>query len=256
LLRNVHMKVAQYIGHSGFTSRQKAKILIDEQRVTVNGKVATQSTTFTEGDIVKVDGKNLKGVFEAPLIKTYPAKKIKPQNAKGEPTYIVYNKPKGIISTTEKIENNIIDAIGHEENILPVGRLDKDSEGLILLTNVGRIIDRIINPKFLHEKEYVVTLNLPVSSQFIKAASEGMDIGGEKTKPCEITIVPGTKRVFRIKLKQGLNRQIRRMCNKFGYQVVKLQRVSVMHIKLGNLKPGEWRNLTDDEVEALLAAIH
>jgi 23S rRNA pseudouridine2604 synthase len=251
------MKVAQYIGHSGFTSRQKAKILIDEKRVTINGKLVTHSTLFVEGDVVKVDGKLLKGVFEAPLTKTYPAKKTRSQKAKGEATYIIYNKPKGIICTTEKIADNIIDAIGHQENILPVGRLDKDSEGLILLTNVGRLIDRIINPKFAHIKEYVVTLNLPISNQFIKAAAEGIDIGGgEKTSPCEIKIEPGTKRIFRVKLKQGINRQIRKMCNKFGYQVVKLQRVAVMHIKLGNLKPGEWRNLTEEEVEVMLASIH
>ncbi len=251
------MKVAQYIGHTGFTSRQKAKILIDEKRVTINGKLVTHSTSFTEGDVVKVDGKNLKGVFESPLRKTYPVKsKSKTTKSKGEATYIVYNKPKGIICTTEKIADNIIDAIKHEENILPVGRLDKDSEGLIILTNVGKIIDRIINPKFAHIKEYVVTLNLPVTTQFIKAASEGIDIGGEITSPCEIKIEPGSKRIFRVTLKQGINRQIRRMCNKFGYQVVKLKRVSVMHIKLGNLKQGEWRDLTPDELEVLLAALY
>lgn len=250
------MRVAQFIGHSGFTSRQQAKILIDSRRVTVNGKIATQSTQLKEGDVVLVDGKKLKGVFEETLIKTFiPKKKVKIQKATGVATYIVYNKPAGIISTTEKIEDNIIDAIGHDEDILPVGRLDKDSEGLILLTNVGRIIDRIINPKFLHEKEYVVTLNLPITNQFIKAAAEGMDIGGEKTKPCEIIVEPGTKRIFRVKLKQGVNRQIRRMCNKFGYQVVKLRRVRVMNIELGNLKPGEWRDLTENELEKLFAQI-
>lgn len=250
------MKVAQYIGHSGFTSRQKAKILIDDRRVTVNGKIATQSTQLNEGDEVLVDGKKLKGVFEEPLRKTFtPKKNVKVRKAAGEATFIVYNKPKGIICTTEKIEDNIIDAIDHKENILPVGRLDKDSEGLILLTNVGKVIDRIINPKFAHEKEYVVTLNLPISNQFVKAASDGMDIGGEKTKPCEIKIEPGSKRIFRVKLKQGINRQIRRMCNKFGYQVIKLQRVRIMNIQLGDLKPGEWRDLSEDELNDLLGAL-
>ncbi len=137
-----------------------------------------------------------------------------------------------------------------------MGRLDRDSEGLILLTNVGKVIDRIINPKFRHEKEYVVTLNLPVSNAFIKAVTDGMDIGGEKTDPCEIKIEQGTKRIFRIKLKQGINRQIRRMCNKFGYQVIKLQRVRIINIQLGKLKPGEWRNLTEDELDVLFATIH
>ncbi len=242
------MRVAQFIGQSGFTSRQKAKQLIDEKRVTVNGKQATQSTKLNEGDIVLVDGENV--MAGGKLIE-----KTKMQ-ATGEATYIAYNKPAGIICTTEKIEGNIIDAIDHPEKILPVGRLDKDSEGLIILTNVGKIIDRIINPKYHHEKEYVVTLNLPLSNAFIKAVKEGMDIGGEKTEPCEIQIEPGAKRVFRIKLKQGINRQIRRMCNKFGYQVIKLQRVRILNIQLGKLKPSEWRYLTEDELSELLALIH
>jgi 23S rRNA pseudouridine2604 synthase len=238
------MRVAQYIGHSGFTSRQKANGLIDEKRVTVNGKIATHSTKLAEGDVVLVDGMPITGGPR--LIQTTPVKK-----RTGQPTCIAYHKPKGIISTTEKIPDYIIDALQHPEALLPIGRLDKDSEGLILLTNVGRLIDRIINPKYHHEKEYLVTLNLPVSQAFINAAAEGMDIGGEKTQPCEIKIEPGTKRVFRVVLKQGLNRQIRRMCNKFGYQVIKLQRVRIMHITLGGLQPGEWRDLTEDEMEVL-----
>jgi 23S rRNA pseudouridine2604 synthase len=217
------MKVDKYIGHSGFTSRQKAFVLIEEKRVTVNGKTATHSTKVQEGDEVLVDGKSL-------------------TKANGKPVVIAYNKPKGIICTTEKVKDNIIDAIGHPEKILPIGRLDKDSEGLILLTNIKELIDKIANPKFEHEKEYLVTLNLPVRSQFIKEAAEGMDIGGGVvTKPCTITVEPGTKRVFRVTLKQGLNRQIRKMCNKHGYQVIKLERIRVMDIGLGALKPGEWR---------------
>ena len=231
------MKVDKYIGHSGFTSRQKAFVLIDEKRVTVNGKVATHSTKVVEGDEVLVDGKPLK-------------KKT------GAPTYIVYNKPKGIISTSEKIKDNIVDAVGHHEDIHPVGRLDKDSEGLILLTNVGSIMDKIVNPKYAHEKEYLVTLNHPVRKQFLDEVSEGVDIGGGiKTKPCIIRAEPGTKRVFRIILKQGLNRQIRKVCNKYDYQVIKLQRVRVMNIKLGKLQPGEWRDLTEDELSELFAQL-
>jgi pseudouridine synthase len=167
---------------------------------------------------------------------------------------IAYNKPKGIVCTTEKVKDNIIDAIGHWEKILPIGRLDKDSEGLILLTNIKELIDKIANPKYEHEKEYVVTLNLPVRSQFIKDAAAGIDIGSkEVTKPCTITVEPGTKRVFRVVLKQGLNRQIRRMCNKYDYQVIKLQRVRVMNIELGSLKPGEWKELSEAELNGLLA---
>jgi 23S rRNA pseudouridine2604 synthase len=251
------MRVAQFIGQSGFISRQKAKLLIDEKRVTVNGKTATHSTKLNEGDVVLVDGKELDTISKLQVGDlTTAKKKRKTQTTTGEATYIVYNKPKGIICTTEKIDDNIIDAIHHPENILPVGRLDKDSEGLILLTNVGKVIDRIINPKFHHEKEYRVTLNLPVSNAFIKSVKEGMDIGGAMTEPCEITIEPNTKRVFRIKLRQGINRQIRRMCNKFGYQVIKLQRVRILNIQLGNLKPGEWRDLTEDELNELLSLIH
>ncbi len=165
--------------------------------------------------------------------------------------YIAYNKPVGIICTTEKVEGNIIEAISYPEPLLPVGRLDKDSEGLIVLTNDGSIINKIIHPDFEHEKEYVVTLNLPLRNQFLKQVTEGVNIGDAITKPCTIKAEPNTKRVFRIILKQGLNRQIRRMCNVFDYQVIKLQRVRIMNIKLGNLKVGEWRHLTEEELREL-----
>ncbi len=163
-------------------------------------------------------------------------------------TYIAYNKPVGIICTTEKVEGNIIDAIDHPEKLLPIGRLDKDSEGLILLTNDKSIINKIIHPDFEHEKEYVVTLNLPLRNQFLKQMAEGVNIGDAITKPCIIKPEPNTKRVFRIILKQGLNRQIRRMCNVFGYQVIKLQRVRIMNVKLEKLKVGEWRELSKNEL--------
>ncbi len=169
--------------------------------------------------------------------------------------YIAYNKPVGVICTTEKIEGNIIDAIGHAEKILPVGRLDKESEGLILLTNDGSIINKIIHPDFEHEKEYVVTLNLPLRNQFLKHMTTGVNIGDAITKACTIKAEPNTKRVFRIILKQGLNRQIRRMCNALDYQVITLQRVRIMHIKLGKLKTGEWRILTEEELNELFKDI-
>lgn len=170
--------------------------------------------------------------------------------------YIVYYKPPGVICTTERIEHNIIDAVGHSADILPVGRLDKDSEGLILLTNNKSIIHRIIHPDFEHEKEYLVTLNLPLRNQFLKAMAAGVNIGDAITQPCIIQPEPGTKRVFRIILKQGLNRQIRRMCAVFNYQVIQLKRVRIMHIRLNKLKPGEWRELTSDEVEKLLTEVY
>ena len=230
------MKVDKYIGQSGFTSRRKAFELIEEKRVTVNNKVANFSTKINEGDKVFVDGVEL------------IAKEFKP-------IYIAYNKPKGIICTTEKIKDNIVDAIKHPEKIYPVGRLDKDSEGLILLTNNGEVIDKIANSMFGHEKEYVVTLNMPIRTKFLEEISEGIEILGEQTKPCIVSIVPGTKRLFKIILTQGLNRQIRRMCNAYDYQVIKLQRLRVMHIELGKLKAGEWRYLSDDELNLLLEAV-
>jgi len=230
------MKVDKYIGHSGFTSRRKAAVLIEEKRVLVNKKVATFSTKVAQGDVVLIDGVELKA-------KQYV------------PTYIAYNKPKGIECTSEKIPNNIIDAVNHPETIYPVGRLDKDSEGLILLTNHADIINKVAHSKYGHEKEYLVTLNLPVRKAFLNEIAEGIDLKGEKTKPCIVSMEPNAKRIFRITLTQGLNRQIRRMCNAFNYQVIKLQRVRVMHIELGKLKPNEWRDLTEDELNELFLRI-
>lgn len=231
------MKVDKYIGQSGYTSRRKAYDLIDAKRVLVNGKVANFSTKIKDGDVILIDGEELK-------------------KKEFIPTYIVYNKPKGIECTSEKIENNIIDAIGHSQAIYPVGRLDKDSEGLILLTNHGEIINKIGNSKFEHEKEYIVTLNLPVRTAFMKEISEGIEIEGVKTKPCVVTKEPNSKRIFRIILTQGLNRQIRRMCNAFDYQVIKLQRIRVMNIHLDKLKIGEWRDLTETELKELFAQLN
>lgn len=230
------MKVDKYIGHSGYTSRRKAFVLIEEKRVLVNGKVANFSTKINDGDVVFIDGFELK-------------------KREFIPTYIAYNKPKGIECTSEKIANNIIDAIGHTDTIYPIGRLDKDSEGLILLTNHSEIIDKIGNSKFEHEKEYIVTLNLPVRTAFLNEISEGIEIHGEQTKPCVVSREPNSKRIFRIILTQGLNRQIRRMCNAFDYQVIKLQRIRVMNIKLDKLKIGEWRDLTETELSELFAQL-
>lgn len=167
-------------------------------------------------------------------------------------TYIAYHKPKIVICTTEKIKGNIIDAVNHSISLLPIGRLDKDSEGLILLTNNKKIINKIIHPSFDHEKEYEVTLNLPLRKEFLKCLENGVNIGDAITKPCVVKRVPNTKRVFTIILKQGLNRQIRRMCAVFGYQVIKLKRIRIMNIHLEKLKPGEWRNLTERELKELL----
>jgi len=230
------MKIDKFIGHSGYTSRRKACTLIEEKRIQVNGKTATFSTKVKDGDKILIDGKEL---VPKPFV----------------PTYIAYNKPKGIETTTEKKAGNIIDAIGHTERIVPIGRLDKDSEGLILLTNDNMIINKIINSEFGHEKEYIVTLNLPVRKQFLKEISEGVIIQGEQTRPCKVSLEPNAKRIFRITLTQGLNRQIRRMCTLFDYQVIKLQRVRVMNIELGKLKSGEWRDLSAEELKELFTQL-
>jgi 23S rRNA pseudouridine2604 synthase len=230
------MKLDKYIARSGYTSRRKACDLIEQKRVQLNGKTATFSTTFSEGDLVTIDGQELRA---RPFV----------------PVFIVYHKPRGIICTTENIPGNIITAIAHPENIYPVGRLDKDSEGLILLTNQGEMIDKIANASQGHEKEYIVTLNLPVRKQFLKEIAEGIEIQGEKTRPCRVSPEPGTRRIFRIVLTQGMNRQIRRMCHAYDYQVIRLQRVRVMHIRLGKLRPGEWRDMTAEEYGELLSQL-
>ncbi len=230
------MKLDKYIAASGFASRRKALLLIEEKKVRVNGKLANVFTPVKESDTVTVGETklNLNAV---------------------SPTIIAYHKPKGIICTSEKIDGNIIDAIQHPQQIYPVGRLDKDSEGLILLTNQSLLIDQIANPAGEHEKEYLVTLNHPVRTKFLEDISKGIKIGKEQTKPCKAILEPGTKRVMRITITQGLNRQIRKMCNAYQYQVIKLQRVRVMNIQLDYLKLGEWRNLTDDEIKGLMSQL-
>lgn len=226
------MKIDKYIASTGFCSRRKALQLIAEKKVKVNGKLVGLFNTVKAGDEVSVD--------QIVLGKETVLR-----------TFIAYNKPKGIICTAEKIPGNIIDAINHSQNIYPVGRLDKDSEGLILLTNQSLFIDQIANPIGNHQKEYLVTLNLPVRTKFLEDISAGIKIGKEQTKPCIASLEPGTKRVMRIILTQGLNRQIRKMCNAYQYQVIKLQRVRVMNIELGKLKSGEWRDLTEQELKKL-----
>lgn len=217
-------------------SRRKAIEAIQQKLVTINNKPVKINAIVKENDVVKVGGEQIKITTEAYV-------------------YIAYNKPKGIICTSEKVEGNIIEAINHPSRIYPVGRLDKDSEGLILLTNHGELNNRITHPDFEHEKEYIVTLNLPVRKKFLDEIQDGIELNGEKTKPCRAWLEPGTKRIFRIVLKQGLNRQIRRMCNQYNYQVIKLQRVRVMNVELGKLKTGEWRELDQTELNDILKTV-
>lgn len=224
------VQINKYISNSGFCSRREAEKLIEQARVTINDELCLLSARVNIGDVVEVDGE--------PLIK-----KIKP-------IYIAFNKPTGITSTTDlKDKTNIISFINHPKRIFPIGRLDKDSEGLILLTNDGDIVNKILRDGNNHEKEYMVTVDIPLTPEAILGMSKGVKMLGTTTKPCIIK-QEGTKR-FRIILTQGLNRQIRRMCAIYGYTVKSLKRVRIMHLHLDNLKTGTWRNLTTQEISLL-----
>ncbi len=228
------MRLNKFISESGACSRRAADAWISSGRVAVNGKQAALGTRVAAGDVVEVDGK--------------------PLGTSRNAVYIALNKPRGIACTTERhVAGNIVDFIGHHERIFPIGRLDKDSEGLILLTNNGDIVNGILRAEHGHEKEYLVTVERPVTATFLAMMASGVKIGGEKTRPCVVArIGPAT---FRMVLTQGLNRQIRRMCSALGYRVQSLRRVRIMHIRLGTLAPGRWRELSATEVRPLLATV-
>ncbi|MGN7470699.1 23S rRNA pseudouridine(2604) synthase RluF [Brevibacillus sp. SAFN-007a] len=224
------MRINKFISETGICSRREADKWIEAKRVTINGLTAQLGSTVAPGDDVRIDGK--------------------PLGAKKKNVYIALNKPVGITCTTElHVKGNIIDFVNHPERIFPIGRLDKDSQGLILLTNDGDIVNKILRAENNHEKEYIVTVDKPVTASFLRGMASGVRILGTVTKPCKVTKV--SDRVFNIILTQGLNRQIRRMCQAFGYQVRQLQRVRIMNIRLGNLKMGQWRNLTSEELKEL-----
>lgn len=224
------MRINKYISETGVCSRREADSWIEAGRVSINGAIATLGSKVGDGDKVCVDGK--------------------PIGAKKQHIYIALNKPVGITCTSEPhIKDNIVEFIGHTERIFPIGRLDKDSEGLILLTNNGDIVNEILRVENAHEKEYLVTVDRPVTDVFLKGMASGVRILGTLTKPCIVTRVHAN--TFRIILTQGLNRQIRRMCAAFDYKVRRLQRVRIMHIHLGELKRGQWRNLSSAELEGL-----
>jgi 23S rRNA pseudouridine2604 synthase len=227
------MRLNKFLSETGMCSRREADAWIASGRVSINGKRAELGTQVTEADEVRVDNR----VVGAPKKK----KKI----------YICLNKPVGITCTTEHgVKDNIVDFIGHEERIFPIGRLDKESEGLILLTNNGDIVNDILRSENNHEKEYLVTVDKPVTDAFLANMAGGVRILDTKTKPCKVGRLG--KYEFRIILTQGLNRQIRRMCEMFGYDVKRLQRVRIVNVKLGGLKVGRWRNLTEAELRGLL----
>lgn len=224
------MRINKFISETGICSRREADKYIEAKRVTINGIIAEIGSKVEPGDEVKIDCK-LIGV-------------------KKKPVYIALNKPVGITSTTERhIQGNIIDFVNHPERIFPIGRLDKDSQGLILLTNDGDIVNKILRAENNHEKEYIVTVDKTIAASFVQSMSSGVKILGTKTKPCKVTAIG--EKVFRIVLTQGLNRQIRRMCKAHDYRVTKLQRIRIMNIHLNGLKIGEWRDLTESELKEL-----
>lgn len=225
------MRINKFISDTGFCSRRDADKLIEAKRVTINGDLAELGSTVESADIVHIDGK--------------------PVGGKKKSVYIALNKPVGITSTTEKhIPGNIVDFVNHPERIFPIGRLDKDSEGLILLTNDGDIVNHILRAENNHDKEYIVTVNKKMTDSFVQGMSSGVNILGTKTKQCKVSRI--NDRVFRIILTQGLNRQIRRMCQAFGYHVQKLQRIRIMNITIDGLKTGQWRNLTNNELHHMM----
>jgi 23S rRNA pseudouridine2604 synthase len=225
------VRLNKFISETGVCSRREADKWIDAGRVTCNGQPAALGTQVSLGDEVRIDGDLI--------------------GAKKPQVYIALNKPVGIICTTEPdIEDNIVDHVGFRERIFPVGRLDRDSEGLILLTNNGDIVNEILRSENNHEKEYVVTVDRPITDLALRMMAGGVKIMGEVTKPAKVTRLD--VQTFRIILTQGLNRQIRRMCSALGYKAQRLQRVRIMNVQLGSLKPGEWRHLTPEELVGLI----
>jgi 23S rRNA pseudouridine2604 synthase len=232
------MRLNKYIGETGFCSRREADRLIAERRVTVNGVPAGIGTQVAEGDEVRIDGQGLKARAAAP-------------KGKRRHAYIALNKPVGVTCTTEaSVKGNIVDFVGHQQRIFPIGRLDKDSEGLILLTSNGDIVNEILRSENEHEKEYLVGVDKPVTDEFLRGMARGVRVHNQVTKPCKARRI--AKFGFSIVLTQGLNRQIRLMSEAFGYRVVQLRRVRIVNVRLGALKVGQWRNLTDAELHGLL----
>lgn len=227
-------RINKFISEKGVCSRREADKFIEEGRVTINGAKALTGSKVKKGDEVRLDGKLL--------------------TEREELVYIALNKPVGITSTTEhKVKGNIVDFINYPKRIFPIGRLDKDSEGLILLTNDGDIVNKILRAGNNHDKEYIVTVDKPITPEFLIGMSSGVKILDTITKPCIVT--KEGKYIFRIILTQGLNRQIRRMCEALGYKVQKLKRIRIMNINLKDLPIGQWRYLTKEELLTLNSSI-
>jgi 23S rRNA pseudouridine2604 synthase len=224
-------RINKYLSEVGYCSRRAADKLIEEGKVTINGKVPEMGTKIVPGDEVRVNGQLISDATEKPV-------------------YIAFNKPVGVVCTTDtKVErNNIVEYINYPKRIFPIGRLDKASEGLIFMTNDGDIVNKILRARNNHEKEYIVTVDRPISPDFVKRMSKGIPILDTVTRECVVEQV--SKFSFRIILTQGLNRQIRRMCEFLNYEVVKLKRVRIMNIQL-DTEIGQWRYLTDEEMTGL-----
>ncbi len=231
------MRLNKYISETGVCSRREADAWIAAGKVTINGKRAELGTRVEDGDEVRANGR---------VVGARSQKHV----------YIALNKPVGITCTTERhIDGNIVDFVRHPQRIFPIGRLDKESEGLILLTSNGDIVNEILRSENHHEKEYIVTVDKPITDAFIEAMARGVKLPelDVTTKRCRVTRdAARPDRSFRIVLTQGLNRQIRRMCAVFGFEVRRLQRVRIINVQLAGLKPGRWRDLTADELRGLL----
>lgn len=236
MLTESSIRLNKYISESGICSRRDADRYIEQGNVFINGKRAGLGDRVASGDVVKVNGQLIEPRNEDNLI------------------FIALNKPVGIVSTTEDGEkDNIVDFVNHSTRVFPIGRLDKDSQGLIFLTNHGDLVNKILRAGNDHEKEYLVTVNKPVTDDFIRGLGAGVPMLGTVTKKCKVK--KEAPFVFRIVLVQGLNRQIRRMCEHFGYEVTKLERTRIMNVGLSGLPLGEWRDLTDDELVELFKLI-
>lgn len=230
------IRLNKAISDSGHCSRRQADVLIEQGRVTINGEATTLGDRVMPEDSIQIDNKVI--------------------SVNDTMVYIALNKPIGITCTTDpRIEGNVIDFIGHKERIFHVGRLDKPSEGLLLMTNDGDIVNKILRAGNKHEKEYIVKVNRPITDDFIKKMSFGIPLHDLETTTRKCKVERISRFVFRIILVQGLNRQIRRMCEYLGYDVIELKRVRIMNISLGNLRAGKWRDLTQEELNELKKAV-
>lgn len=223
------MRINKLLSNYGYCSRKEVRRLIEEKRIIVNGKLCEQGQWVEESDDILLDGEKVE---------------------KKEKIYLALNKPRGIVCTSSReIKDNIIDFLNYKDYVFPVGRLDKDSQGLILMTNDGDIANKILSSENYHEKEYIVTLDKDFDDEFIYKTSNGVNILDTVTRPCKVTRI--NNNTFNIILTQGLNRQIRRMCKTLGYNVIKLERIRIVNVLSEGIEIGRWRKLTKEEIEEL-----